>query len=128
VKRGDRHFIDDNLGTERDIILHQRGGGLERISDKHPAYDPMHFRLLFPHGELGWHLSVRYKGDTTSHKNNRVPCREFAAYRLIGHSMLYRTARLFMRDDSKLTTKMRVPSLPGLPVTSRLVSKNNKRV
>jgi len=24
-------------------ILHQRGGGLDRISDRQPAYDPMHF-------------------------------------------------------------------------------------
>lgn len=51
--QGSRHFIDDNVGTGRDIILQQRGGGLERISDAHPAYDPLHFRLLFPHGELG---------------------------------------------------------------------------
>ena len=48
-----RHFVDNYVGTERDIILQQRGGGLERISDTHPAYNPLHFRLLFPHDELG---------------------------------------------------------------------------
>jgi len=28
-----------------------------------------------PHGELGWHLEVRYQGDATSHNNNRISCR-----------------------------------------------------
>jgi len=31
-----------------------RGGGLWRISDLHPTYDPLHFVLFHPHGELGW--------------------------------------------------------------------------
>jgi len=31
-----------------------RGGGLWRISDLHPAYDPLHFVLFHPHGEPGW--------------------------------------------------------------------------
>ncbi len=31
-----------------------RGGGLWRISDLHLAYDPLHFVLFHPHGELGW--------------------------------------------------------------------------
>jgi hypothetical protein len=42
-------LLDDNVGDERDIILHQ----LQRISDTHPACDSLHFRWLFPHGGLG---------------------------------------------------------------------------
>jgi hypothetical protein len=34
-------LLDVNIGAEGDIILHQRGGGLQRISDRHPAYDPV---------------------------------------------------------------------------------------
>ncbi len=34
--------------------MRARGGGLWRISDLHPAYDPLHFVLFHPHGELGW--------------------------------------------------------------------------
>jgi hypothetical protein len=64
----------DNVGAVRDIILHLRCGGLQWINDTYPMYDPLHFPLLFPN-ELGWQLA-------TSHKNNRVPRREFAAYRL----------------------------------------------
>ena len=54
-----------------ETLLCTRSGGLERISDRHRAYDPLHFRLLFPHCELGWHLPVRHQGDATNH-NNRV--------------------------------------------------------
>jgi hypothetical protein len=31
-----------------------RGDELWRISDLHPAYDPLHFVLFHPHGEPGW--------------------------------------------------------------------------
>jgi hypothetical protein len=72
----------DNIGAERDIILHQRGGVLQGISDTHLACDPLHFPLLFPHGELGWHLTVGNQGDATNHNSNRISCREFAAYTL----------------------------------------------
>ncbi len=34
--------------------MRARGGGLWRISDLHPAYDPLHFVLFHPHGEPGW--------------------------------------------------------------------------
>ncbi len=34
--------------------MHARSGGLWRISDLHPAYDPLHFVLFHPHGEPGW--------------------------------------------------------------------------
>ncbi len=30
------------------------GGGLWRISDLHPAYNPLHFVLFHPHGEPDW--------------------------------------------------------------------------
>ena len=31
-------LLDDNMGTERDIILHQQGGRLQRFSDRHQAH------------------------------------------------------------------------------------------
>ena len=30
-------LFDNNMGAERDIVLHQRFGELEQISDAHPA-------------------------------------------------------------------------------------------
>ena len=70
------------MGVETDITLHQRGVGLQRISDTLPGCDPLHFSLLFPYGERGWHLVVQYQGDATSHNSNRVSYLEFAVYRL----------------------------------------------
>ena len=32
-----------------------RGGGLSFISQCHPMYTPLHYVLLFPRGETGWH-------------------------------------------------------------------------
>jgi hypothetical protein len=75
-------LLEDNMRAERDITLHQRGVGLQRINDTLPVCDPLHFSLLFPHGERGWHLAVQYQGDATSHNNNRVSYLEFAVYRL----------------------------------------------
>ena len=46
-------LFEDNVGAERDITLHQRDVGLQRISDKLPEYEALHFSLLFPHGERG---------------------------------------------------------------------------
>lgn len=44
---------------KRDIILHERSGALQRMSEKHPAYDPLHFPILFPKGEQGWQYELR---------------------------------------------------------------------
>jgi hypothetical protein len=50
---------------------------------------------------------------------------EFAAYRLYikanGFSLLHHTARLGLREVFTLASVMRVPILPGVPGTSRLV-------
>lgn len=62
--------MEDNMGDERDIILHQRDGELERIRDVN--LPSLHFPLLFTHGELVWHVAVWYQGDATSHNNNRT--------------------------------------------------------
>ena len=48
-------IVLDNVGAKGDMMLHQRSEELGRISDTLPAYDPLHFPLLFPHCELGWH-------------------------------------------------------------------------
>jgi hypothetical protein len=108
-------LLDDNMGAERDIILHFQDGGLQRICDTHPAYDPLHFPLLFPHGELGWHLAVQYHGDATIY-NNKVSCRECAAYRLYikanAYSLLHCAARLFLQWCVEEYVKTEQHSLP----------------
>ena len=46
------------LNENRDIILRLEGGGLRRISHLHRAYSTLHYVLLFPKGEHGWHLGM----------------------------------------------------------------------
>jgi hypothetical protein len=84
--------------------------------------------LLFQGGDLGWNWSFLYQGDETNHKNNRDSRNEFSVWRLFikasDCSLLHRAARLFLLEVSTLTTEMWLPSLPGSPGTSRLVTIN----
>ena len=113
-------YLDDNMGAERDDILHLRVG-------KRANYDAnqasRHIPVLFPHCELDWHLRVRYQGDATSH-NYRIWC-NFAAYRHCNkcnwYSLILRTARLILCDFYTLITEMRVISFPVSPDESQLV-------
>ena len=42
----------------RDIILRLRDGQLKIISELHPAYDPLQYPLLFPHGTNGYGINM----------------------------------------------------------------------
>jgi len=48
------HHALDN----RDVVLRAREGQLERISQNSPSYSALHYVLLFPKGENGWHLRI----------------------------------------------------------------------
>ena len=43
-----------------DIILHYKDGGLQRINANHRSYDPLHYVLLIPGGQDGYHLGNIY--------------------------------------------------------------------
>jgi hypothetical protein len=55
----------------RDIILHQREGGLRFIHDHHHAYAPLHYVLLFPYSSAGWTygMLLQKNTDNTPHDN-----------------------------------------------------------
>ena len=44
--------------TNRDICLRLHDGSLQRISETHPSYDPLHYVLLFPRGDDGWYINI----------------------------------------------------------------------
>ncbi|KAF6151212.1 hypothetical protein GIB67_037420 [Kingdonia uniflora] len=64
---GDGH----ESSSTRDIVVYFRGEHeLMRISECHPTYLPIHYVLLFPHGEMGWEpemkkWDVNYNGPAT---------------------------------------------------------------
>ncbi|KAF9439447.1 hypothetical protein P691DRAFT_625815, partial [Macrolepiota fuliginosa MF-IS2] len=48
----------EEASEHRDIILHYKHGGLQRISHLHVSYSPLHYVLLFPYGDHGWHRAI----------------------------------------------------------------------
>ncbi|KAG0574270.1 hypothetical protein KC19_VG249600 [Ceratodon purpureus] len=79
---------EDRPQGTRDIVLRLRGEGhfLERINECHPAYLPLHYVLLFPFGELGWH-----EGLTHSNGEGRLTQREYFAFRLFPQNSEFST-------------------------------------
>ncbi|KAG5517186.1 hypothetical protein RHGRI_037823 [Rhododendron griersonianum] len=77
----------------RDIVLHLRGDNqLMQINECHPAYLPLHYVMLFPHGELGWEPEMK-QWDV---KNNRPAAErltqmDFYSYRLFERTTEYST-------------------------------------
>lgn len=69
-------FIPDEeatvAATPRSILVRVKGreGGLKFISEYNAAYDPLHFVLLFPRGELGWTVDI-----SSSAQQRRRPSR-----------------------------------------------------
>ena len=77
-----------------DLVLQQRGGGLQTISDLNPKGMPLHFTLLFPHGTYGWDPTAKH-----SDGKRRITTREFYVYyineRDIGRDYIHLARRLF---------------------------------
>ncbi|WVZ93288.1 hypothetical protein U9M48_039282 [Paspalum notatum var. saurae] len=71
---------------KRDIIVSTRNNGLRRISIFHPAYVALQYPLLFPYGERGFQLGIKYNknnnNDTNEEdaKRNTVTVHEFSKY------------------------------------------------
>jgi hypothetical protein len=51
--RDDVH--ESERSNHRQIIVRKRDNGLQYLNEAHPAYDPLHYVLLFPRGEPGYH-------------------------------------------------------------------------
>jgi hypothetical protein len=46
----------------RDVVLAQQAGPFQRISELHVGYMALHYPLLFPYGEDGWHPNILLNG------------------------------------------------------------------
>jgi hypothetical protein len=46
----------------RDVVLAQQVGSFQRISELHVGYMALHYPLLFPYGEDGWHPNIPLNG------------------------------------------------------------------
>ena len=54
----------------RDTILRSYEGGIQRISEIHCAYTPLHYVLMFPRGEDGWHPNIPIYNENISEISN----------------------------------------------------------
>ncbi len=45
-----------------DIVVVQQAGPFQRISELHVGYMALHYSLLFPYGEDGWHPNISLNG------------------------------------------------------------------
>jgi hypothetical protein len=95
---------EEDVSSDRDIVLHLTGGTLKRISQLNPLYDPLHYVLLFPRGEQGWHKHLALRpgpnGQIRS-KNGNISQTCYYAYRLHQHlnepSTILQGGRLFQQ-------------------------------
>jgi hypothetical protein len=50
---------DDSKAIDRrDVVVAQQANPFQRISVLHVGYMVLHYSLLFPYGEDGWHLNI----------------------------------------------------------------------
>jgi hypothetical protein len=98
----------DEQNDGRDIILCLRGGGLQRIKYGSPGYLPLHYTLLYPNGDLGWHwdMSLRGSGQTEDDggepdEDRRLTAHRYHAYRIHyrdwNNGLLFFGGRLFQQ-------------------------------
>jgi hypothetical protein len=75
---------EDNAGTTyRDIVISLHGGHLLHIFEGHPVYLPLHYPLLFAHGEPGWHCDMTAMTHTGT--ETKVSLIQFASFCLHQH-------------------------------------------
>ncbi len=101
---------DGEVTGYRDIVLHRRDAPMETISECHPWYHALHYVLLFPTGQLGWHPKIQYVGgqnnegqenaalelndeNPAAKKRNYVSMAEYFAYRI--HKRQNQTLHIF---------------------------------
>lgn len=72
----------DELINRRDVIVDHKSVGLQRISDLHPAFMAMQYPILFPYGEDGFHLGIKYRSCLTRAeiKRGNVTAKELYSY------------------------------------------------
>ncbi|CAL1360773.1 unnamed protein product [Linum trigynum] len=75
-------FVPDR--DDRDIIVDHVYEGLKRITSLNPKFDALHFPLLFPYGEDGYHPLIKYRSAfcPPSMRRQFVTQREYYAFRL----------------------------------------------
>jgi hypothetical protein len=94
----------EEVSDHRDIVVHLQGGGLHRMSHLNLAYSPLHYVLLFPHGEDGWHKDIpTVPGPNGRGRSTNVTQRCYYAHRIhvrpgdLNQPALFLSGKLFQQ-------------------------------
>lgn len=95
-------FADE---SRRDVLLAvqpgRNGPQLHRVPVTSAAYMPLHYVLLFPYGEHGWHYNLVLRDRRHTRQNTRFEQRPFYRFRLFVRtdevSPLFYACRLFQQ-------------------------------
>ncbi|WOH12558.1 hypothetical protein DCAR_0832063 [Daucus carota subsp. sativus] len=73
----------EDPGPTRDIIVENKVGGLQRVTNIHPKLMSLQYPLLFPRGEDGFHKDINYVKTAESKGKKRQKCtmKEFYSYK-----------------------------------------------
>ncbi|UYV77690.1 hypothetical protein LAZ67_15001947 [Cordylochernes scorpioides] len=70
--------------NSRDIILHRRNGGVQKVSETHRSYDALQYPILFWQGEDGYHFNINMRNPTTNVDiTKKVSAMNYYAYRMM---------------------------------------------
>ena len=79
----------------------QDGPACKRVLWTNANYLPLHYVLLFPHGEPGWDTTMRLQNISGERTRERLTLRQYHAYRLFPRegefNTLFRAGRLFQQ-------------------------------
>ncbi|KAL1932430.1 hypothetical protein VTP01DRAFT_8108 [Rhizomucor pusillus] len=68
--------------THRDVVYITKNGDIKHISELSASYNPLHYVLLFPRGEEGWHPQLRQSNEEGETLARRITIRQYYAYML----------------------------------------------
>ncbi|KIJ47632.1 hypothetical protein M422DRAFT_248636 [Sphaerobolus stellatus SS14] len=96
-----------------DIIVHLQGGSLQRISHGSPVHIPLHYTLLYPNGDPGWHWDMQLANPSNrrgqgggsdedeEEDGKHLTCARYHAYRIhwreSQNGLLLRGGKLFQQ-------------------------------
>src|SRR5882757_1254944 len=74
---------EEDVDRHRDIVLRYKHGHTKRMSHIHPLYHPLHYVLLFPKGDQGWHTQIEIvQPEAGNARSNHISQRCYFAFRL----------------------------------------------
>lgn len=84
----------------RSVILYRQGGGLQIIDPRNGIYMPIHYTLLFPRSDLGFHYGITHNLPA-GQERRWVSIQEYYRYRLFSRQnetqYLFQARRLFQQ-------------------------------